>query len=370
MGHPLNIRAAVVRETGGDFLVEDLQLGAPRADELLVRIAGVGVCHTDLICRDQVYPVPFPVVLGHEGAGVVEAVGDAVDDIAVGDHVVLSFNACGACLNCLRGMPSRCLGIFEANFACRRCDGSSALAHGAETINGHFFAQSSFATHAIARRANAVRIAADVPLALMGPLGCGIQTGAGAVLNNLRPAAGSSLAVFGCGAVGLAALMAARVAGCTGIVAIDPNPARRELALELGATRAIDPRTDDPVALLQAAGGTDFSVECTGIPAVLRQAVDGLNVTGTCAVVGAAPLGSEVTLDMNSLMFGRTVRGVVEGDAVPAAFIPVLIELYRQGRFPIDRLVRFYPFEDIQRAIDDAEQGRVVKAVLVPEVNS
>lgn len=368
MGHRLNIRAAVVREAGGDFRLEDLQLDAPRGDELLVRITGVGVCHTDLICRDQVYPVPFPLVLGHEGSGVVEAVGDAVDDISVGDHVVLSFNACGACRNCLRGLPSRCVKIFDANFACRRRDGSSALWRGTETINGHFFAQSSFATHAIARRANAVRIPADVPLALMGPLGCGIQTGAGAVLNNLRPAAGASLVVFGCGAVGLAAVMAARVSGCTGIIGVDPNAVRRELALELGATRVIDPSTADPVAILQSDGGVDFSVECSGIPAVLRQAIDGLNVTGVCAVVGAAPLGSEVRLDMNSLMFGRTVRGVVEGDAVPAVFIPTLIELYRQGRFPIDRLVRYYPFEDIQRAIEDAEHGRVIKAVLVPEV--
>ncbi len=245
---------AVVALDHGRLAVSEVTLDAPRAGEVGIRMVAAGVCHSDLSVLNGTVPMPLPMVLGHEGAGVVEAVGDAVADIAIGDHVVLSFNACGACRNCLRGMPSRCLGIFEANFACRRCDGSSALAHGAETINGHFFAQSSFATHAIARRANAVRIAADVPLALMGPLGCGIQTGAGAVLNNLRPGAGSSLAVFGCGAVGLAALMAARVAGCTGVVAIDPNPARRELALELGATRAIDPRAADPVALLQADG--------------------------------------------------------------------------------------------------------------------
>jgi aryl-alcohol dehydrogenase len=366
MPDSLSMRAAVVREAGGPFVLEALRLEAPRADEVLVRIAGVGVCHTDLICRDQVYPVPFPVVLGHEGSGVVEAVGEAVDDIRVGDHVVLSFNACGSCRNCLRGMPSRCLAIFESNFACMRSDGSSALSCGVERVHGHFFAQSSFASHALARRRSVVKIRDDVPLALMGPLGCGIQSGAGAVLNNLQPPAGSSLAVFGCGAVGLSAVMAAVVAGCTDIVAIDPNPLRRQLALELGAHRQIDPASNDPVVCLQQGGGVDSSVECTGLPQVMRQAVDALNVTGTCALIGAAPPGTEVTLDMNSIMFGRTVRGVIEGDAVPAIFIPTLVELYRQGRFPIDRLVRFYPLDDIQQAVADAEQGLVVKAVLVP----
>lgn len=360
------INAAVVRESHGPFVMEQLSLAAPRADELLVRIVGVGLCHTDLICRDQQYPVPLPVVLGHEGSGIVEAVGERVTDIKLGDHVVLSFNACGQCENCLKGIPSRCLAIFESNFSGARSDGSSALSCGDECVHGHFFSQSSFASHAIARRSNTVAIRRDVPLELMGPLGCGIQTGAGAVLNSLRPGAGSSLAVFGCGAVGLAAVMAAKVAACTDIVAIDPIPERRALAMELGAHRALDPREGDPATLLSEQGGMDYSLECTGIPAVFRQSVDCLNVTGVCGLLGAAPMGTEVNLDMNSIMFGRCVKGIIEGDSVPALFIPKLVELYRQGRFPIDKLVKFYPLQDIEQAVADTQAGRVVKAVLRP----
>lgn len=366
MSKKQNIAAAVVREPNGPFTVEQLSLGAPRADELLVRIVGAGICHTDLICRDQLYPVPLPVVLGHEGSGIVESVGEQVTDIQPGDHVVLSFNTCGTCENCLRGIPTRCLTMFDANFSGARSDGSSALSCGDDCVHGHFFSQSSFASHALARRSNTVVIRRDVPLELMGPLGCGIQTGAGAVMNSLCPPAGSSLAVFGCGAVGLAAVMAAQVTGCANIIAIDPNPERRALALELGAHSAIDPTETDPVALLTEQGGVDFSLECTGLPEVLRQCVDSLKVTGVCGVVGAAPMETEVSLDMNSIMFGRCVKGIVEGDSIPALFIPKLIELYRQGRFPIDKLVRFYPLENIQQAVEDTESGRVVKAVVQP----
>lgn len=366
MSEAISVAAAIVREAGGPFVVETLAMEQPRADEVLVRIVGVGLCHTDLICRDQVYPVPLPAVLGHEGAGVIETVGADITDLAPGDHVVLSFNACGACENCLAGLPSRCLHIFDMNFSGTREDGSTALCCSLQHIHGHFFGQSSFAGYAIAGRANTVKIDPEVPLEMMGPLGCGIQTGAGAVLNSLKPEAGSSLAVFGCGAVGLSGVMAAHICGCTDIVAIDPNAARRELAQELGAHRTVNPATEDPVALLQTNGGIDYALECTGIPSVFRQSVDCLKVTGCAALVGAAPMGTEVSLDMNSIMFGRTVKGVIEGDAVPTLFIPRLVELYKQGRLPLEKLVRFYPLSDIQQAVHDAEQGLVVKPVLLP----
>lgn len=364
----MEIRAAVVRQAGGRFELERLELAGPRDDEVLVKIVGVGICHTDLICRDQLYPVPLPAVLGHEGSGVVQAVGARVKDLAPGDHVVLSFSACGHCDNCLAGMPSRCDAIFDANFSGARLDGSCALGCGAEGISGHFFGQSSFATYAIANQANTVRVSRDVPIELLGPLGCGIQTGAGAVMNALQPTAGASIAVFGCGSVGLAAVMAAAVVGCTGIIAIDPNPARRELATELGATHSIDSSVSDPVQIIQelTGGGADYSLECTGLPSVLHQAVEALSTTGVCGLIGSAPMGTEVTLDMNSIMFGRTIKGVIEGDSVPRLFIPRLVELYRQGRFPLDKLVTFYPLDDIQQAVADSEAGRVVKAVLLP----
>jgi aryl-alcohol dehydrogenase len=364
----MQIKAAVVEKPGGAFGLADLDLAEHRDDEILVRIVGVGICHTDLICRDQLYPVPLPAVLGHEGAGVVESVGSQVVGMVPGDHVVLSFNACGECSNCLAATPSRCDALYDANFSGGRLDGTCAISSGGDRVSGHFFGQSSFASYAVANQANAVKIGQDLPLELMGPLGCGFQTGAGAVMNSLKPGAGDSLVVFGCGSVGLTALMAAKAVGCAPIFAVDPNPGRRELARELGATHLIDPAQSDPVEVIREAadGGSDFSLECTGMPEVLDQAVESLSVTGSCAVVGAAPMGTRVSLDMNSIMFGRTIKGVIEGDSVPKLFIPRLIDLYRQGLFPIEKLVTFYPLEDIEQAVHDAEAGNVVKAVLRP----
>lgn len=367
-GLTMKINAAVVRESGGSFALETLELDEPRADEVLVRISGVGICHTDLICRDQQYPVPLPVVLGHEGSGIVEKVGKDVKGLLAGDPVVLSFCTCGHCDNCLEGLPSRCLSIFESNFSGCREDGSHTLWHQEDPVNGHFFGQSSFASHVIAHQKNTVKVSKDVPIELLGPLGCGIQTGAGTVMNALQPEAGSSIAVFGCGAVGLSAVMAANAVGCTNIFAIDPNPHRLELASELGATFTLNPTEENPVEAIQQQLpiGVDYSIECTGIPDVFRQAVDSLSVTGTCALVGAAPMGTEVSLDMNSIMFGRSIIGVIEGDSVPQLFIPKLVDLYQNGKFPIDKLVTFYSLDEINQAVKDAEQGKVIKAILRP----
>jgi aryl-alcohol dehydrogenase len=360
----MKIRAAVVAAKSGTFEIGEVDLAELRGDEVLVRVAGVGVCHTDLICRDQMYPVRFPAVFGHEGSGIVEKVGDGVTTLKPGDHVVMSYRACGTCRACRNGDLPHCATIFEQNFRGVRADGSPTITRKGIPLFGNFFNQSSFAAFAIATEANTVKVADDVPLELLGPLGCGFQTGAGAVINALKPPAGSSIAIFGCGSVGLSALMAAAAVGCTAIVAVDPLEPRRKLALELGATLALDPRQADPVAEIQKLGGMDFSLECTAIPAVFRQAVDCLTVPGVCAVAGASPLGTEVTFDMNSIMFGRTVMGIVEGQAVPKNFIPALIDLYRRGRFPIDRITRYYPFDEINRAVSDSESGRVVKAVL------
>lgn len=362
----MKAKAAIVSEKCGRFEIAEVELADLRDDEVLVRVVGVGLCHTDLVCRDQLYPVRFPAVFGHEGSGIVEKVGARVSKVQPGDHVVMSYRACGRCAACRRGDPSHCAGIFGCNFGGTRADGSATVHRHGIPIFGNFFNQSSFAAYALANEANTVKVDKDVPLDLLGPLGCGIQTGAGAVMNALRPAAGSSLAVFGCGSVGLAAIMAAFAVGCTRIIAIDPHEGRRALARELGATDAFDPGRDNVVEAIQNLGGADYSLECTGIPAVFRQAVDCLAVPGVCGLVGAAPLGTEVTLDMNSIMFGRTVLGIIEGQSVPDLFIPKLVDLYRQGRLPLEKMVRFYPLEEIDRAVRDAEGGQVVKAILRP----
>lgn len=362
----MKMEAAVVRKEGGEFGIEPLQLGEPQGDEVIVKIAGVGVCHTDLVCRDQYFPVPLPCVFGHEGSGVVQQVGSAVTRVKPGDHVVLSFSSCQQCPSCIAGKPAYCHQLYQHNFLGTRTDGSSAWSADGKVVHGHFFAQSSFGTHALALERNTVKVRNDAPLWLLGPLGCGVQTGAGAVINALQPKAGSSLAVFGAGTVGLSAVMAARLCGCASIIAVDPIASRRELALDLGATHVIDPKAENPVERIQALtqGGVMYSLECTGLPAVVRQAVESLTLTGICGVMGVSRLGTEMTLDMNSILFGRAVRGIIEGDSVPQEFIPRLVDLHLQGRFPFDKLITPFPFGDIQRAVKASEEGRVVKAVL------
>ena len=364
----MEIRGAVIREKSGEFSIEDLQLEAPRSDELIVRVVGAGVCHTDLVCRDQYFPVPLPCVFGHEGSGVVERVGESVTKVKPGDAVVLSYLSCGHCEPCLEHNPGYCLDLYGCNFTATRADASTTLRKGDEVIHGNFFNQSTFATYALASEKNTVKVPDDVPLELLGPLGCGIQTGAGAVMNSLNPRPGSSIAIFGCGSVGLAAVLGANVAGCGAIIAVDPNPSRLELAHELGATHAIDPTQGDPVEAIQQIreSGVHFSLECAGKPEVLRQAVDSLTLTGVCGLIGVSPAGTECPIDMNGILFGRSLRGIIEGDSVPDVFIPRLIDLYKQGRFPFDKLITYYDFEDINKAVDDTEQGKVIKAVLRP----
>lgn len=362
------ITTAVVREQGGDFLIEPASIGAPGPREVLVRVVATGVCHTDMIIRDQYYPSPLPAVLGHEGSGVVEAVGAEVRSVAPGDHVVMTFMSCGYCGQCDQGHPAHCENFFGLNFGGGRGDGSTATcdAHG-DVLHDHFFGQSSFGSFAVAHERNVVKVSRDAPLELLGPLGCGIMTGAGAVLNALKVEAGSSFAAFGSGAVGLSAVMAARVAGATTIIAVDVTPSRLALAKELGATHVVNSREVDVVATIKqiTGGGVHYTLESSGRPEVLRQAIDALAIRGSCGIVGAPRLGTEASFDVNDVMVpGKRIIGIVEGDSVPQVFIPRLVDLYLQGRFPFDRLVGFYDFAQINEAIADSESGKTIKPIL------
>jgi len=363
----MNVLAAVTRAPHAPMSLETIELDEPRADEILVRVVATGVCHTDIAMRDLTFPVPQPVVLGHEGAGIVERVGSAVRRVVPGDHVVMTYDSCGLCASCAQNLPTYCYEFFGRNFAAGRADGSTSLSAGAERVHSNFLGQSSFATYALCTDRNVVKVPSDVPLELLGPLACGVQTGAGSVINGLKVGVGRSIAVFGTGSVGLSAILAARVSGATTIVGVDVNPARLALAKELGATHTVDASAGDPAKAIVALTGTgvDFSLEATGIPSVIRQAVESLAQHGTCGIVGAAPVGSEMTLDVLHLMTGgRTLRGIVEGESTPTIFIPALIELYKQGRFPFDKLITYYPFEKISEAIHDSETGKVIKAVV------
>ena len=363
----MKINAAVTRAIKSPATIEELDLEEPRAGEILVRLVATGVCHTDIAMRDQAFPVPQPIVLGHEGAGIVEAVGAGVSKVSSGDHVVMTYNSCGHCPSCIDDAATYCHDFFDYNFAGGRPDGSSPIGNAHGSTHGNFFGQSSFATHSICHERNIVKVRDDAPLELLGPLACGVQTGAGAIINALKIGVGATLAVFGTGSVGLSGVMAARLMGATTIIGVDLNDDRLALAKELGCTHTINAGSENPVDKIMEFTGTgvDFCFETTGAPTVIRQAMESLTLRGTCGIVGASPVGTEISLDVVHLMTaGRSIRGIVEGESNPDIFIPALIDLYMQGQFPFDKLITFYPFEDINLAFDDSESGVVLKPVV------
>ena len=362
------ITAAVVRTSGGPFVLEEVKLESLRADEVLVKIEATGLCHTDLAARHGELPTQVPVILGHEGAGRVVTVGKSVRGLAVGDPVVLTYLSCGECPECLDGQPASCAHLGSLCFGGARPDGSHAIcgSHD-EVLNDRFFGQSSFATYAVAHERNVVKVRSDAPLALLGPLGCGVITGAGAIWNALQVGPGASCAIYGAGSVGLSAVMAARVGGAATIIAVDLVPSRLALALELGATHIVDARSEDVVAAVRAitGGGSDFAFDTTGQVSVIQKAVTALRQRGKAALVAVSPRKSELVLNMYDLLAGcKTVQGVIEGGGSAHALIPRIVDLYMDGRFPLDRMIRRYGCRDINEAVQDSISGVTVKAVI------
>jgi aryl-alcohol dehydrogenase len=366
--------AAVTRGINEPFELTDIRIDQPRPHEVLVSITAVGMCHTDLSVRAGHTPFPLPAVLGHEGAGIIEHTGHAVASVETGDRVVISFDSCGTCPPCKTNRPVQCIHWAALNLhGGSRLDGSPTMtpagAGADQPLHGCFFGQSSFATLALATERNIIKVPPAAPLELLGPLGCGVQTGAGAILNVLKPSPGSTVAVFGAGAVGLSAALATQLTGATQIIVVDIAPPRLALARELGATDTINARTDDPVHAiidLTAGTGAEYTLETTGVPRVLRQAVDALAADGYCGVIGAPPSGSEVSLDIPQMLARNPhIIGINQGAAVPHQFIPTLIELHRTGRLPFNRLIHTFPFTDIEQAAQAALAGDVIKPILL-----
>ncbi|NLD78036.1 MAG: NAD(P)-dependent alcohol dehydrogenase [Acidimicrobiales bacterium] len=365
----MSVTAAVAREKGAPLVIEELELDELRSNEVRVRMVGSGICHTDAVARDGIYPVPLPAVFGHEGSGVVEAVGSEVFTVEVGDHVVLGPAYCGKCTSCRAGEPMYCQFAFEEMFGCQRRDGTTGFSKDGERVGSHFFGQSSFASHANVVENSVIVVDKDAPLELLGPLGCGLNTGAGAVLNEMRPQPGTSIAVFGTGAVGFGALMAAAAASCTTIVGVDIHDSRLELARELGATHTVNSKTQnlhEELDRITGGQGLNFALDTTAVPAVISSAAEALGKRGELVAVGAAAPGTEVSFEVgNSLLKGWTFKTVIEGSSVPQLFIPRLVELWKQGRFPFDKLVQTYSLDDINQGFEDSASGSVIKPVLV-----
>ncbi len=349
--------------------LEEVELGAPRAGELLVRIEAAGVCHSDISVVDGSRVRPLPMALGHEAAGIVEEVGHGVRGVKVGDHVVLTFvPSCGICGECSSGRPALCTPAAAAN-------GAGSLLHGPSLLKGadgkvihHHVGVSGFARHAVVARESAVVVPRDLPLETAALFGCAVLTGTGAVLNTASVRPGQSVAVFGLGGVGLASVMGAVVANAWPVIAVDPVPAKRELALQLGATAVFAPEEAEKGVKDLTGGGAEFTFEAAGIPAVLEAAFRTTRRGGTTVAMGL-PHPSR-TLSLPALAFaglGQSLVGSYMGSASPQRDIPRYIALWRAGRMPVDRLQSAtMPLEQINEAFESLAAGNAVRQVLLP----
>ncbi|MEY2942252.1 MAG: hypothetical protein RLY97_266 [Pseudomonadota bacterium] len=362
--------AAVLNQANGPFEIETIAVAAPQRDEVRVAIKAVGICHTDLVIASGELGLQFPAVLGHEGAGIVDAVGPDVTSVKVGDKVLLTFNSCGDCRHCHDDHPAYCDSFFALNMTGTRGDGTTRLHRGADAaVSDNFFGQSSFAGLAIANVRNVLKLDDDADLVTLAPLGCGVQTGAGAVMRSLNGKAGDALVVIGGGAVGLSAVMGGAIIGCSPIIVIEPQASRRALALELGASHAIDPAAGDVVEAVRAIipAGADMAVDTSGYLPIVAAAINMVGNLGRVGLIGV-PGQLDAVLPvpiMQWLTIGGTVRGIVEGDSDIKNFLPELLAHHKAGRLPIEKLTKTYRLEDINQAIDDAHHGKCIKAVLL-----
>jgi S-(hydroxymethyl)glutathione dehydrogenase / alcohol dehydrogenase len=354
------VKAAVMYAPGQDMVVEDLDLEAPRAGELLVRLAATGVCHTDLNAFSGNRPLKLPMVLGHEGAGVVEGVGSDITTVAPGDHVVLTaVPRCGKCESCVLGQPQLCRVSGRVLFGGTLLDGSTRLRRHGEPVY-HFFAQSSYAEYAVVPEGAAVPIPADVPLDKVAPLACGVSTGLGAVFNAARPEVGATIAIIGCGGVGLSAVMAAHLTQARTIVAVDIAEEKLALARSLGATHVVNGALEDPLERVRelTGGGAAHVFEFVGNPRTQEQMVQMIAPGGHGYIVGAAPAGSRFSFPTDGFLSNKHLHGVMQGNIRASVDIPRYVELFRQGKLPLERLVtRTYRLDQINEAFHAFETG-------------
>ena len=372
----MKIRAAILEESGRarpyatsrPLAIGEVELAPPGEGEVLVRIAAAGLCHSDLSVINGDRPRPVPMVLGHEAAGIVEALGPGVDDLAPGDHVVMVFvPSCGHCAPCAEGRPALCEPAAKANGAGEMLAGGRRLTRGGAAVH-HHMGVSAFAEAAIVSRRSLVKVPADLPLAEAALFGCAVLTGVGAVVNTARVRAGQSVAVVGLGGVGLAALLGAAAAGAARIVAIDLEPAKLELARRLGATDAIDAREPDAAERVRAltGGGVDHGFEMAGSIKALELAWNATRRGGTTTTAGLPHPSQRLALPATQLVAEeRTLRGSYVGSCVPSRDVARYVELYRRGRLPVDRLMsETIRLDDINAGFDRLAEGRTVRQIV------
>ena len=364
----MKISAAVLYELGGRLEIEELELEPPKEDEVLVKVAAAGVCHSDLSVIDGVIPWPLPSVLGHEGAGVIEEVGSEVEHLHAGDKVIFSFiPACGRCFYCLRAKPNLCEPALR--LAGHLYDGSSRLSRADGLTINHFSAVSCFAEYAVVPQQGAVKIPTDAPLDKLALIGCCVTTGVGAVFNTARVEPGSLVAVFGCGGVGLSIVQGAAMAGAFRVIAIDLKEERLRLAEQLGATHTVDASREDAVRQIREltdGRGADYAFEAIGRQDTFSQAYRSIRWGGTCVLVGVPSVDTKLAFDSRLVMQEKTIRGSLYGSSNPQVEFARLAQLYAAGKLQLDPMVtQTYELGQINQAFDDLREGIGARGVII-----
>ena len=363
------MKGAVLYAAGQPLQIEELTLQNPRAGEVMVRVAAGGVCHSDLHVMNGDLNAPLPVVLGHEGAGIVEKVGSGVSDFKPGDHVVLLWRAsCGECFFCLSGRPALCDLGAGIRWSGHLGDGTSRFSKGGEEIR-HFAGVSSFAELTVLPREGLVKIDPDIPLQQAAVVGCAVMTGVGAVINTARVEPGASMVVVGCGGVGLNVIQGGNLAGAEKIIAVDVLDNKLEYARQFGATHTINASQVEPIEAIKEltdGRGADYAFEVIGNPRTIAQAYRMIRRGGTLVVVGVAPVTAEVSINASSLMLEeKMIRGSLYGSCVPKLDTPRILNLYKAGKLKLDELIsREYPLSKINEAFDALRKGEVARSVI------
>ncbi len=365
--------AAVLHEAGKPLSVEEVEVLPPKPGEVQVRVQAAGVCHSDLHVIKGDLPMPMPIIPGHEGSGIVEAVGQGVTELAEGDHVLPMWRmSCGRCEYCLGGRPALCDVGTKMRFTGLMPDGETRF----RSRNGdsilHYAGVSTFSQLSTMPEAAVVKIPSDYPLEKGALISCGVITGFGAVVNTAQVRPGNTVAVFGCGGIGLNIVQSARIAGALRIIAVDRVAGKLEYAKNFGATEVIDSSEDDPVEAIMdlIPGGVDFAFEAVGLPQPIEQAYDSTRKGGTCVVVGIAPKEARAKINVNALVYAeKTLKGTIYGSMRPRVDLLMLIDLHLSGQLELDRLLtKTYPLSEINEAYADLEAGKVARSLILPNL--
>lgn len=360
------MKAAVLYEVNTPLRVEEVTLDDPQYQEVMVKMAATGVCHSDLHIIKGDQPSPMPIVLGHEGAGIVEKVGPDVTTVQPGDHVVLpAIYTCGSCRYCVEGQPALCSEVLPAQLMGTLPSGGKRLHKSEQELN--LFYVGSFAEYVVVHERTAVKVREDAPLEVVCLLSCAVTTGVGSVINRAGLRAGESIAIYGCGGVGLCSVMGAKVAGAGKIIAIDVLDRKLEMAKELGAEYVINASREDPQQRVMeiTGGGADYSIESIGNVKAMAQAFGSIHSGGTCVLVGAPPYGDMLSTAPFEFLLGKTLKGSLLGNVRTRIDIPRYIDLYMDGKLPIDKLItRYYSLDEINQAFAAMERGEVIRSVI------